>query len=120
MITDETQEDPGIGNVTAVQARLAAIEARLAALEARLAMPPCIEPAVLAARLGLTPMQCRVAVALADGMTVPQIAEAMGRKVNTVRYSVKEIKNRLGISTQAQVVREVFLAAWKAGGNGRH
>ena len=49
-----------------------------------------IDPRFVAERLGLTNGESRVAVALAEGNTVLDIAEETGRKISTVRWTVKE------------------------------
>ncbi|MYJ71376.1 MAG: helix-turn-helix transcriptional regulator, partial [Rhodospirillaceae bacterium] len=50
-----------------------------------------VDPAVAAAALGLTGMESRVAVLLARGMSVKEIAAAMGRKESTIRTHVKHM-----------------------------
>ena len=66
-----------------------------------------IDPAVAAAALDLTEMESRVAVLLAQGMSVHEIAAAMGRKESTVRSHVKSTFAKHGLSRQAQLVRLV-------------
>ena len=50
-----------------------------------------VDPAVAAAALGLTGMESRVAVRLARGMSVKEIAAATGRKESTIRTHVKHM-----------------------------
>ena len=66
-----------------------------------------IDPAAVAAALDLTGMESRVAVLLAEGMNVKEIAAATGRKESTVRSHVKHIFAKHGLSRQAQLVRLV-------------
>ena len=66
-----------------------------------------IDPAVAAEALGLTRMESRVAVLLAQGMTVHQIAAATGRKESTIRSHVKHMFAKHGLSRQAELVRLV-------------
>ena len=66
-----------------------------------------IDPAAVASALDLTAMESRVAVLLAQGMTVRQIAAAAGRKESTVRSHVKHVFAKHGISRQADLVRLV-------------
>ena len=66
-----------------------------------------IDPAVAAAALDLTAMESRVAVLLAQGMSVRQIATATGRKESTIRSHVKHIFAKHGFSRQAELVRLV-------------
>ena len=60
-----------------------------------------------AAALGLTHMESRVAVLLAQGMSVRQIATETGRKESTIRSHVKHIFAKHGFSRQAQLVQLV-------------
>ena len=48
-----------------------------------------VDPSVVEATLGLSPMQSQVAVRMAEGVSVPAIAASMGRQVSTVRTHVK-------------------------------
>ena len=66
-----------------------------------------VDPAVAAAALDLTGMESRVAVLLAQGMSVRQIATAMGRKESTIRSHVKHMFAKHGFSRQAELVRLV-------------
>ena len=66
-----------------------------------------IDPALAAAALGLTGMESRVAVLLAQGMSVGQIAAATGRKESTIRSHVKRMFTKHGFSRQAELVRLV-------------
>ena len=66
-----------------------------------------IDPGVVAAALDLTGMQSRVAVLLAQGMSVPEIAAATGRKESTIRSHIKHAFARHGLTRQAELVRLV-------------
>ena len=66
-----------------------------------------IDPALVAATLGLTPMESRVAVWLAEGKTVRDIARATGRTENTVRWHMKNIFAKQGIGRQFELVQLV-------------
>ena len=66
-----------------------------------------IDPAVVARALGLTKMESRVAVQLARGMSVHEIAAAMGRKESTIRSHIKRAFLKHGLSRQMQLVRLV-------------
>ena len=70
-----------------------------------------IDPAMAGAALGLTGMESRVAVLLAEGMSVREIAEAMGRKESTIRSHVKHMLAKHGLSRQAELVRLVLSLA---------
>ena len=70
-----------------------------------------IDPAIAGATLGLTGMESQVAVLLAEGRSVAQIAAAMGRKESTIRTHVKHIFVKLGLSRQVDLVRLVLSLA---------
>ena len=70
-----------------------------------------IDPAVAEAALGLTGMESRVAVLLAEGMSVREIAAATGRGESTIRSHVKHMFARHGLSRQAELVRLVLSLA---------
>ena len=61
----------------------------------------------VAMALGLTPAQSQVAVLLAEGKTVREIARTTGRKESSVYSLVKQIYRKLGISRQVDLVRLV-------------
>ena len=64
-----------------------------------------IDPAMAGAALGLTEMESRVAVMLAEGMSVGNIAAATGRKESTIRWHVRNMFTKLGLSRQTDLVR---------------
>ena len=70
-----------------------------------------IDPAVVAAALGLTGMESRVAVLLAEGMSVREIAAATGRGESTIRSHVKNMFAKHELSRQAELVRLVLSLA---------
>ena len=61
--------------------------------------------------LGLTPRESQLAVALAEGRTVSEVARETGRSVNTVRWHLQHIYTKLGLSRQAELVRAVMALA---------
>ena len=67
-----------------------------------------IEPALVAAVLGLTPTEAQIAVLLAEGRTVRQIAGTTGREYNTVRTHLKNMFAKLGVSRQFEVAQAVL------------
>ena len=67
-----------------------------------------IDPALAAEALGLTATESRVAALLAEGMTVREVAAAMGRGESTIRWHVKHMFTKLGLSRQADLVRLVL------------
>ena len=70
-----------------------------------------IDPAVAAVALGLTGMESRVAVLLAEGMSVREVAAATGRGESTIRSHVKHMFAKHGLSRQADLVRLVLSLA---------
>ncbi|MYJ75313.1 MAG: helix-turn-helix transcriptional regulator, partial [Gammaproteobacteria bacterium] len=67
-----------------------------------------IDPGLVGAILGLTPTESEVAVLLAEGRTVRDIAAATGRSEKTVRWHVQQIFEKRGISRQTDLVRQVL------------
>ena len=67
-----------------------------------------IDPEIAGAALGLTGMESRVAVLLAEGMRVREIAAAMGRKESTIRSHVRHMFDKHGLSRQAELVQLVL------------
>ena len=66
-----------------------------------------IDPALVASALDLSEMESLVAVKLAHGMTVHEIAAAMDRKESTIRSHVKRTFLKHGLSRQAELIRLV-------------
>ena len=73
--------------------------------------PPRIDPSLVAATLGLTPRESQVAVRVAEGWTVREIAVATGRTDKTIRWHLQQIYHKQGISRQADLVRLVLSLA---------
>ena len=69
---------------------------------------PRIDPAVVAATLGLTAAESQVAVCLAEGRSVRDIAVATGRKESSIHWHLKQIYHKRGFSRQADLVRLVL------------
>ena len=68
----------------------------------------CVDPAIVSGALGLTPAESQVVVQLAEGKSIGDIAVATGRRESTIRWHVKHIFNKHGISRQAELVRLVL------------
>ena len=62
------------------------------------------DPALAAAALDLTRMEGRVAVLLAQGLSVREIAAVMSRKESTIRSHVRSMFAKHGLSRQAELV----------------
>ncbi len=69
-----------------------------------------IDADLVAETLRLTRAESQVAVALAEGSTVREIAKTTFRAESTVRWLIKQIHSKLGISRQADLVRLVLSA----------
>ena len=70
-----------------------------------------IDPGVVAATLGLTPTESKVAVWLAEGKSVREMAEATGRTTGAIYWHLRQIYQKLLISRQADLVRLVLSVA---------
>ena len=79
------------------------------------AAKPRLEAERVAATLGLTRAESGVAVALAEGASVRDIATTTGRQESSVRWLVKQIHAKLEIPRNADLVRMVLSAAWGTG-----
>ena len=66
-----------------------------------------IDPAVVAATLGLTGTESRVAVLLTEGKTVGEVAEATGCLESTIRTHLKHMFAKHRLARQADLVRLV-------------
>ena len=73
-----------------------------------------IDPALVQDALGLTPAESRVAVLLAEGMSVHRIAAVTRRSERTVRWHIEQIFDKRGISRQLELVRQVLSLAGPA------
>ena len=68
-----------------------------------------IDPARVAAALGLTPSESRMAALLAEGVRVQEIAADQGWTEEYVRWLVKRVYRKLGISgQQIELARRVL------------
>ena len=70
-----------------------------------------VDPVLAAAILGLTAAESGVAVSLAEGRTISDIARITGRSEHTIRWHVKQIFNKLGISRQMDLTQLVLSLA---------
>ena len=72
---------------------------------------PRLDPDVVARTLGLTPAESQVAVWLADGKNVRDIARATGLTDGAIYWHLKQIYRKLPISRQVDLVRLVLSIA---------
>ena len=70
-----------------------------------------IDPELVANTLGLTPAESRVAVWLAEGKSVQEMAEATGHTRDAIYWLLKQIYQKHHISRQADLVRLVLSIA---------
>ena len=69
---------------------------------------PRVSARRLAEALGLTPAESRVAARLADGKSVREIAASEGHQDGYVRWLLKQIYRKHGLSGQVALVRLVL------------
>jgi len=69
-----------------------------------------VDPARVAAMLGLTPSEARVSALLAEGRRVREIAAETGLAENYVRWLFQQVYRKLGVSGQVALVRQVLAA----------
>jgi len=67
-----------------------------------------IDPARVAQAFGLTPSEGRVAALLAEGRSVREIAAVAGYQESYVRWLLKQVYKKQGISGQVALVRQVL------------
>ena len=70
--------------------------------------PHHVDPGLVGETLGLTPGESQVAVWLAEGKSVEEMARATGRAKNTIYWHLKQTYQKLHISRQADLVRLVL------------
>ena len=74
-----------------------------------------IDPDRVAALLGLSPAEATIAVLLAEGRTLREIAAATGREYATVRTHLKRVFAKLGVSRQYEAAQVVAALSGLAG-----
>ena len=66
----------------------------------------------MARALNLTPAESQLAVMLAEGTSVGEVAAATGRKASTVRWHPLHIFNKNAISHQVELVQRLAEMPW--------
>ena len=94
--------------VPAMEANHCVPQVRALVLVVDLAVRTRVDPDLVAAALGLTPAESRVAVAMASGQTIAGIAHALDCAESTVRTHVKRIYRKQGIHKQTELMRRVL------------
>ena len=74
-----------------------------------------VDPTMVEAVLGLSPAESRIAVLLAEGKTVREVAETTGRSENTIRWHIRQIFEKQGLSRIGQLVSLVRSLAGHSG-----
>ena len=108
-----------VNPVTARREQFGAIGVAAVVLIEEPLSPSRLDAARVATVLGLTPMEGRVAVALARGRTVREVAAAAGRQESTVRTHLRQIYRKLSISRRAELARLVLWAGAPSGSGRR-
>ena len=73
--------------------------------------PRRVDPGTIAMALGLTPGESQVAVWLAQGMSVRQMAQATGHSDGAIYWHLKQMYQKLHVSRQTDLVRLVLSIA---------
>ena len=71
---------------------------------------PCIDPVRLSMLLDLSPSEARVSALLAEGRPVREIAATTGYKESYVRWLLKQVYKKQGVSGQVALVQRVLTA----------
>ena len=100
-----------VSPVTSQQAEFSAQRVAALALIVEPGSHPRIDADHVGSVLGLTPAESRLAVWLAEGKTVREIAAETRRRESSVRWLIKQVYNKQGISRQADLVRLVLSLA---------
>jgi DNA-binding CsgD family transcriptional regulator len=58
-------------------------------------------------RYGLTEQEAGIAIQLAEGLSVNEIADKRGRSVHTIRNQIKAVMGKLGVNRQASIIKLV-------------
>lgn len=66
---------------------------------------PAIDADLLYAVFGLTPAECRIAILLAEGLSLKQIAQAQGTQHETVRKQLRSIYQKTATNRQPELIR---------------
>lgn len=70
-----------------------------------------LDPALVSTLFGLTKTEARIAVNIAEGRTLDEIAAARGSSLHTVRAQLKAILAKTGARGQADLVRKLLSSA---------
>ena len=77
--------------------------------------PAHLDAGLVGSVLGLTSAESRVALWLAEGKTVPDVAVLSGRTGSLIRTYLRRIHRKLGVSRRADLVRRLLSVAGRMG-----
>jgi DNA-binding CsgD family transcriptional regulator len=97
-----------VSPVTTPRATFSALATPVLVLLLDPSAPPSLDAKLVASALGLTPAESEVAVSLAAGHTVHDIAAATYRQDSSVRWLIKQLHAKLGLTHSADLVRRVL------------
>jgi DNA-binding CsgD family transcriptional regulator len=60
---------------------------------------------LLSALFGLTPAECRIALLVSDGKSLPEISGELGVSRNTLKSQIASVYAKTGVSRQSQLAR---------------
>jgi DNA-binding CsgD family transcriptional regulator len=66
---------------------------------------PAIDASLLYAMFGLSPVECRIAIQLAEGLSLKEIAAAQGTQHDTVRKQLRSIFEKTSTNRQPELIR---------------
>lgn len=66
---------------------------------------PRVDASLLCAMFGLTPVECRIAIQLAEGLSLKRIATAQGTQHDTVRKQLRSIFQKTATNRQPELIR---------------
>ena len=75
------------------------------------ATPVAVDGALLQHTYGLTPAEIRVAVAMAEGLTVEEAATQLGVMPSTVTSQLKQVYAKTGTDNRAKLVKLMMSVA---------
>ncbi len=90
---------------------LAAMSGTAAVLIQDASQPPQFEGEALARLYRLTPTELRVALEIARGQTLQDIADTLGITMNTVKTHLKHIFAKTGVTRQGELMRLIMLSS---------
>ena len=72
-----------------------------------------IVPEALCTAYNLTPAESRVAIGIANGLSIKEVATMHGNKTSTIQSQLKAVKAKLGISRQSELVKILLIGPFR-------